>query len=249
MLRLIKILLGVCGVFVAALLALNAYISFKPAPKPTIDHPLATLLPNAPAGWTAKDMDIADSPEMKAQIDAILHFDDAADRVYTSNDGEVDVYAAYWQPGKFSPAKVGSHTPDTCWEHNGWTSMDKHAGVAHDFSGKMLKPYQDGTFEKDGQKINVMWWHLVGGESVYYDLEGWDNGIKGRIERLPAMKADFSKFGLDQRREQLMLRISTNKPFDELWNDPGFVRLMAQLSKTFDLYAEPAATAVPTGKA
>jgi hypothetical protein len=103
---------------------------------------------------------------------------------------------------------------------------------------------ETGTFEKDHQTVHVIFWHLVGGTPMAYDLVGWQNGLAGRIERLPTLLQDFSRFGLDQRKEQLVIRLSSTESFDDMWSDPGFVQFMDNLSRSFDLYAkQPPATA------
>jgi hypothetical protein len=243
--RLIRIFLRVGAVIVLMLLGLNLYISFKPAPKAMIDRPLAAMLPSAPPGWTAQDQDIANTPEMIEQVESVLHYDDAAYRVYSDGNAQVAVYVAHWLPGKFSPAKVGSHTPDTCWVHNGWTEVSRKRADVRELAGGKLKPLEFGKYSnpQDGENVDVIFWHLVGGEPVRYDLSDWHNGIEGRLERLPAMFADFAKFGLDQRKEQLMIRISSNVPFEQLWTQAGFAQMMDQISRQFGLYDTSAADA------
>jgi hypothetical protein len=236
--RWMRAMLGLGAVIVVALLGLNLYITLKPAPKPTIDQPLQNLLPTAPMGWNAKDEPIADTPEQQEQAEEVLHFDDAVYRIYDNGQAQVGVYIAHWLPGKFSPAKVGAHSPDTCWVHNGWSMLERNQAVEQQVAGGTLKPMETGIFEKDHEKVHVIFWHLVGGVPMSYDLFGWQNGLAGRIERLPALFADFSRFGLDQRKEQLVVRLSSNVPFADLWADRSFAQLMDGLSRNFDLYAQ-----------
>jgi hypothetical protein len=151
----------------------------------------------------------------------------------------VEVYVAHWLPGEVSPAKIGAHTPDTCWVDSGWTREERKEAVTRQLAGQDLKPLEFGVFEKDGNRLNVVFWHLLGGEPVRYDLYGWDNGLKGRIERFHTLVQDFVNYGLDQRQEQLIVRISSNTPIDELWSDPGFVQILSQMSRAFGLYANP----------
>jgi hypothetical protein len=117
--------------------------------------------------------------------------------------------------------------------------MQRDHGVIQSFAGGMLKPMETGTFEKEGNKIHVIFWHLVGGIPVQTDLSGWDNGVAGRIERLPTLLADFKRFGLDQRKEQLVIRLSSEVAFEDLWADRGFAQVMDGLSRAFGLYASP----------
>ncbi len=196
------------------------------------------MLPAAPDGWRSIDQDIATTPEEQAQVESVLHYDDAVCRIYTNGPTQVQVYIAHWLPGKFSPAKVGSHSPDTCWVHNGWEQFERNQGVQRDLAGGTLLPMETGTYKKDGQSVHVIFWHLVGGVPMSYDLVGWENGLAGRIERLPVLVEDFKRFGLDQRKEQLVIRLSSANSFDDLWTDPGFVKFLNQFSRTFGLYAK-----------
>jgi hypothetical protein len=240
MAKLIRIFLGLGAVIVAALLVLNVYVALKPRPKPSIDRPLAQLLPAAPLGWQATDLKLADSPEGEERVVSILHYDDAAFRMYQFGENHVGVYVAYWQAGKFSPAKVGLHTPDTCWIDNGWEMNDREHAVTRTIEGETLKPLEFGIYTRGEARENVVFWHLVGGEPNHYDIHGWENGLAGRLQRLPALFADFAKYGLDQRQEQLIVRISSNLPLDELWKNAEFAGLMKSLSDNFHL-----ATALP----
>lgn len=238
--RWLRLLLGLGLVIIVALLGLNIYIAFKPVPKPQIDQPLVNLLPPAPLGWKAQDEPLAGTPEEQEQVEGVLHFDDAVYRIYDNGQAQIGVYIAHWLPGKYSPAKVGSHSPITCWVHNGWSSLQWNQGVEQSLGSGKLKPMETGVFEKDHEKVNVIFWHLVGGIPMHYDLVGWQNGLAGRIERLPTLMADFARFGLDQRKEQLVIRLSSTQAFDQLWANPDFVQFMEQLSRNFDLYAQPA---------
>jgi len=245
--RWMRALLGLAVTIVVVLFGLNLYVNLKPTPKATIDRPLAELMPVAPSGWTAQDQSIADTPEELEKVEGVLHYDDAVCRIYANGHANVQVYIAHWLPGKFSPAKVGEHSPDTCWVHNGWSTIERDHDVQRPLAGGELKPMETGVYEKENQRVSVIFWHLVGGTPMHYDLEGWTNGIVGRIQRLPVLFDDFSKFGLDQRKEQLMIRLSSNVPFEELWSDPGFDQFMDKLSRSFDLYStQPSGANEPT---
>jgi len=235
--RLIRWVLGLAAALVLGLLALNLYIMGKPTPKPSIDRPLAQLIPPAPLGWTSTDLPLADTPEGLAQVESILNYDDAVYRLYQNDHIKVGLYIAYWLPGKVGPAKVGAHTPDTCWVNSGWTMSDRQRAVNRNVGGEALKPLEFGVYEKDGAREEVIFWHLVGGVPTRYDLLGWKDGLAGRLERLPTLMQDLANFGLDQRQEQLVVRVSANVPMQELWANPDFVDLLTSLSHQFHLGA------------
>jgi len=237
--RLIRSLLVFTAVIVTGLLALNIYIGLKPVPAPKINEPLANLMPAAPFGWTVEDEPIADTPEAQARVETILHYDDAIYRIYHSGDTQIGIYVAHWLPGKTSPAKVGAHNPNTCWVDAGWTRTQDQVAVICQLGGADLKPLESGVFEKDGSSLNVVFWHLLGNTPVNYDLVGWHNGLMGRFVRFHTLMQDLLNFGLDERQEQVLVRVSSNTPFDQLWNDRGFVQIMSQVSREFGLYAKP----------
>jgi hypothetical protein len=235
--KVIKGLVCAGAVIAVGLLGLNLYIALRPLPKPSLDRPLAQILPTAPWGWSTQDLPMADSPEGMAQVNSLLDFDDAVFRVYQRGDTQVGVYVAYWKPGKASPAKVGVHTPDSCWIVAGWQRDARERGVHREINGHALKPLEYGEYEKDGQHLQVIFWQLVGGEPVNYDIYGWENGFAGRMQRWPYTWDDIRKYGLDQRKEQLFIRVSMNVPLAELWKDPDFAQLLGQLSERLKLYA------------
>ncbi len=241
MAKLIRIFLGLGAVIVAALLGLNLYFALKPVPKPSIDRPLVQMLPHAPVGWQSADLKLADSPEGEERVVSILHYDDAVFRMYQFGENHVGVYVAYWQAGKFSPSKVGLHNPDTCWVADGWEikPADREHAVTRTLEGEKLKPLEFGIYTRGEARENVIFWHLVGGEPNRYDVQGWQSGLAGRIQRLPALLADLAKYGLDQRQEQLIIRISSNLPLEELWKNAEFTGLMKSLSDNFHLGARP----------
>ena len=67
---------------------------------------------------------------------------------------------------------------------------------------------------------------------------------------LPLVRRDRGILVLDQRQEQLVVRISSTVPFSKLWNDPGFTVLMEEIGRTFNLFAKlpPEAQDAPDGQ-
>jgi hypothetical protein len=63
----------------------------------------------------------------------------------------------------------------------------------------------------------------VNGEpNRYEDQEaGWRNGIIGRLERLPLVWKDIRAYGLNQKNEQMFVRISSNARIEDLFADPA----------------------------
>lgn len=126
---------------------------------------------------------------------------------------------------------VGTHNPDSCWVNSGWQRQKRIYSWQPSLKGQSLKPCEYGVYHKDGENTEVIFWHLVGDETNNYRQKvGWRNGLQGRIERLPLFLKDLKNYGLDQQREQFFIRISSNVPFEQIWDDPSFLELIESLS-------------------
>lgn len=211
--------------FVAATLVLAVALQFLdklvPPPPPTKAGQLADLLPSSVDGWSSKDMPIAETDEMKAQVESRLVYDDYVVRLYERGGTAVMAYVAYWSPGKMPYRMVGAHSPDTCWVQNGWTRENRTQWTQCPNGDLLRQPIEWGTYSRPGSFQHVIFWHLVGGESYGFDQLGGHN-IFGTFH-------DFKRFGLQQRREQYFIRISSNRPIDEIWADPGFQKVITAI--------------------
>jgi hypothetical protein len=123
------------GVYIGltALLGLAAVLTIGPLfasnRRQTIDRPLREIVPAEVAGWRVRELDVADSEEMRSTVMRILQFDDIVFRSYEKPGALVQVYAAYWKPGSVPYGQAGVHTPDTCWVYAGWTMEQREHGV------------------------------------------------------------------------------------------------------------------------
>jgi hypothetical protein len=224
-------LVTVCGVLVV-LLGLVVYSTWFVSTTPKFDKPIGEIVSANILGWTSKDLPLAETETMMAQVNNILQFDQYIYRLYEHDNTQVTVYVAYWGPGKVTTADAGTHNPDSCWVNAGWTREERKYGVERTLGGKKLKPLEYGVYGREKMKLPVIFWHLVGDEVNRYQdqKEGWRNGLEGRIERIPLIWADLKKYGLNQRREQMFIRITANKSFETLFQDPDFIRLMEALA-------------------
>ena len=185
---------------------------------------LATTLPHGVAGWTRRDIPVADSKAGSMNVQGILNFSQAAQAIYARGDTSVLVYVAYWEPGKVSVVDAGSHNPDSCWVNNGCTRTERRYAVAAQVSGRALVPYEYGQYlVPSGGRQNVAFWHLVNGQPNRYEEQnaGWRDGLIGRIERLPLLWKDIRAYGLNQKSEQMFIRLSSNLPIDQILADPA----------------------------
>ena len=193
---------------------------------------LADALPRAVPGWTRRDIPVADSKAASMNVQGILNFSQAAQAIYARGETSVLVYVAYWEPGKVSVVDAGSHNPDSCWVNNGCTRTERRYAVAAKVGGRALVPYEYGQYlVPSGGRQNVAFWHLVNGQPNRYEEQnaGWRDGLIGRIERLPLLWKDIRAYGLNQKSEQMFIRISTNLPIEQFLADPANRELLQAL--------------------
>jgi hypothetical protein len=224
----------ICGaVLLAGLLALVLVTEFG-APRPrrfTVD--LARALPEV-AGWTRREIPVAGSSAALASAQGILNFSQARQVLYGRAGVQVLVYAAYWEPGKVSVADAGSHNPDSCWVNNGCVRTERRYAVPGAVGGRALLPYEYGRYiVPRGGEQNVAFWHLVNGEPNRYEDQqaGWRDGLVGRLERLPLLLKDIRAYGINQKSEQMFIRVSSGARIEDLLADPANQGLWAALEQ------------------
>ena len=218
-----KALLIFGGVMLAGLLVLVLLSEFAPARPRRFTGELSAALPEVP-GWTRREIPVAGSSAAMASAQGILNFSQAKQFLYVRPGAQVLVYVAYWEPGKVSVVDAGSHNPDSCWVNNGCVRTERIYSVPGRIGDRELLPYESGQYiVPNGGKQNVAFWHLVNGEpNRYEDQEaGWRNGIIGRLERLPLVWKDIRAYGLNQKTEQMFVRISSNARIEDLFADPA----------------------------
>ncbi|CAA6694169.1 MULTISPECIES: exosortase-associated EpsI family protein [unclassified Lentimonas] len=211
--------LGIATLLIA--LGLRAYFAFVPPPEPTLHEALADIVPSELPGWKIKDMDMAESPESSARITDFLNFDDAIFRVFEKDDTFVGLYIAYWTPGKASYRWAGSHTPDTCWVLNGWSREAREYGVPFTHENTEFEPAEYGVYSKNNAAQQVYFWHLIGGKAYSYQQ-------KGNLYFLNSL-IDIKNHGLNLRKEQFFIRLSSNKDLEDLKKTNGFEQIMNSL--------------------
>ncbi|MDR0534782.1 MAG: EpsI family protein [Puniceicoccales bacterium] len=197
-------------------------------------------VPGGLEGWESQDVPLSDSEVLNSLIDSALAFDSYAYRFYKKGDCEVAIYVAYWGPGKVSTTDAGVHNPDSCWINAGWRHGKRVHSGEYFAGGRKLKPLEYGIYERQGEgrekgrtlRMPVLFWHLVGGEINPYqtEQEGYRSGIKGRLERLPLFWEDLKRYGLNQRREQMFVRITFTRPIEEMLKMPDFVLLLKSIA-------------------
>jgi hypothetical protein len=228
-----KALLIFGGVMLAGLLALVLAAEFSPPRPRGFTGDLNQVLPEV-AGWVRRDIPIAGTSAAMASAQGILNFSQAKQVLYVRGGTQILVYVAYWEPGKVSVVDAGSHNPDSCWVNNGCVRTERIYSVPGRVGERELLPYESGQYiVPNGGKQNVAFWHLVNGEPNRYEEQeaGWRNGLLGRLERLPLVWKDIRTYGLNQKNEQMFVRISSNARIEDMMADTANGGLFEALTR------------------
>ncbi len=229
-----KLLIIVALIIVVCVAGMVVYAQWFTDSKQRFTASLSKVTPSKLPGWTVEEVPLAESQGEMDHVEKILKFDQYVSRKYTKGDLEITLYAAYWKPGKRSPIDAGGHNPDSCWVNFGWTrTLREFSITGTKIGGHELLPYEFGIYEKGGASISVMFWHLLNGKPYAYEdhRAGWADGIAGVIFRLPKRLEDLKRLGLNQRREQLFVRISFNRQnFDKVLENPDFAEFMDKIA-------------------
>ena len=234
-----KALLIFGGIMLAGLLALVLLSEFA-APRPRgFTGDLAQAFPDV-SGWQRREIPIAGSSAAMVNVQGILNYSQAKQVLYTRGRTQLLVYVAYWEPGKVSVVDAGSHNPDSCWVSSGCVRTERRLAVPGRVGGRDLLPYEFGQYiVPNGGKQNVAFWHLVNGEPNRYEEQqaGWRNGLIGRLERLPLVWKDILTYGINQKNEQMFIRISSGQGMEEMMADPANKELWEALGQ-LGVYAD-----------
>lgn len=137
------------------------------------------------------------------KIDELLNYNIARSYTLRALGGRtVDVYIAYWEPGRQHERNIGDHTPDICWTQAGWEmSIPFDSEINYD-NDTRIPAFQNRVFTKDGVHRYTWYSHLVGGTPSPYS--------RGELSIGNNWKADFLRDILEVKREQYFIRISAN---------------------------------------
>jgi hypothetical protein len=228
-----KVLLIFGGCMLAGLLALVLLSEFAGSRPRGFTGDLGQALPEVP-GWQRREIPLAGSSAAMASAKGILNYSQAKQVLYTRGATQLLVYVAYWEPGKVSVVDAGSHNPDSCWVNNGCVRTERAHAVAGRAGERDLLPYEFGQYIiPNGGKQNVAFWQLVNGEPNRYEDQraGWRDGLVGRLERLPLVWKDIRAYGINQKNEQMFIRISSSKNIPELLNDAEIAGLIGKMGR------------------
>ncbi len=185
-------------------------------------------LPENLPGWSVEEMTIGPTEQDSAAISRCLNYDELIFRQYRSSRGGFYLYLAYWSPHRMPPDAVGGHTPDACWMGGGWTCEASSFSWKSRLGDKELLPAQYRRFRDAAGRVQyVIYWHLVGGKLFEGDY---------RIDGSPSVRScllwkSILLHKTDTNDEQYFVRLSSERPFEEIWDDPGFRTLMESLAR------------------
>lgn len=174
----------------------------------------------------AKPVPLGATEAMTATVAGQLRYDEVLCREFQTPRGAFLVYVAYWAPGKMPTQVVASHTPDRCWSEAGWlcTKQVRQSVLA---AGQVsLKPGEGRIFESPQKQVqHVIFWHLIGPELYDYGE---------RFNRVPSVWRwcrDAARQVLFSPQRQYFIRISSERSFDELKNEPAFEKTLAAIAR------------------
>lgn len=201
--------------------ALAAFFYVNTRPSERLHEPvpdLAAVLPEALPGWrvdTSRDL---------YQFSDTLRTEHLAQRTYVrpAVDGvdQITIYLAYWRPGQAPVSLVASHTPDACWPGSGWTATPS-ANTRETLSlpSRSLAA-AESRFFKNGQFPQHVWfWHLHDGRPIRY------NDPYSPTELLNIAL----RYGFTQEGDQLFVRVSSNRPWSTLADEPLLTEVFSRL--------------------
>lgn len=202
-------------------------------PPPATDvPPLAALVPVEADGWRVT------TREDLARFSGILQTDHLLERMYSKIDDagrltQLTVYVAWWPAGATSVSTVAAHTPEACWPGAGWEQVPAHDG-RRDLplpGGRVAAEAEQRSFKSGDYPQTVWFWHLVAGVPMStFDPRSWREQLRVFFEQ-----------GVRRDQAQAFVRISSNREWAELADDPlvaevlaGFARLGVPVARAGD---------------
>lgn len=177
-------------------------------------YPLSRLSPAAPKGWIMKESPLASTELMVGETLRTLNLTDYFYRTYSHEGMEVRIYVAYWSAGQLDPREVWAHQPDHCWTANGGIILERDDSRILAARGvDQSCPALFRVFQFPTGREEVVFWHLIGGHVSGFDWT--DRSPMGSRWRHLLDSLHQNSFGFAPK-EQLVVRISTNRSIDAL---------------------------------
>ncbi|MFA6960100.1 MAG: exosortase-associated EpsI family protein [Opitutaceae bacterium] len=183
---------------------------------------LAAILPTKPEGW-----DIVRTQDLY-QFAPILKTDHLVQRTYLRHRStpqgdqpvQITIYLAYWVPGQVPVSLVASHTPEACWPGGGWQAEPLEVADSPFLAGARTLPAPEyRTFTQAGIVQHVWYWHLFDGRSITQT----DPRSAVTLLKLAWL------YGFRTSGEQMFVRVSSNRPWSEIRDDPLLDEILGHL--------------------
>jgi exosortase len=192
----------------AVFFQLNSRGTSQPAPAVP---DLASMVPVESSGWQVI------TPDDLYRFSGILQTTHLLERMYLrpTDKGPIQLtaYIAYWAPGQTTVSRVASHTPDACWPGAGWMAQPTTAEhvQAPTLAGLQLAPAEYRVFRNEiGHTQSVWFWHVFDGRVISYRDP----------YSLPALLRIALQYGFRRQGAQYFIRISSNRPWEEIADEP-----------------------------
>ncbi len=205
------------GLAIAVVLVAIFVLNTRPSVRRDLPVPdLMALLPASPAGWQVKTTDLY-------EFAGTLRTEHLAQRRYAreSSHGPVEItlYVAYWRAGQAPVSLVASHTPDACWPGAGWSSLPTaQTRIQLAAAGRLLPPAESRLFKAGEYPQHVWFWHLYDGRPIFY-------GDPYSPRELLAIAV---RYGFRRDGDQLFIRVSSNRPWNEIADEPLLAEFFAR---------------------
>lgn len=197
---------------------------------------LAAALPVALPRWRVHDEPLGPTEFVQDAVARNLNYDDYVHRIYQREGTAFSVYVGFWKAGRMPVSKIASHTPDRCWSSTGWECTAMRFNVREPVGETLLPPAQWRVFvqpdDRDSPRY-VLYWHLVGDE-----LYDYGERFNARPHPLKWWR-DTLKYAIQGSREQYFIRLTSNRAFEEIWDDPGVQELVDALARLGLAQANP----------
>ena len=215
---------GLLSAYAVALLMLGFFIfnTHGPARASVPPPDLEALLPRQASGW-----DIVRTDDLY-RFTPVLETEHLVQRSYlrrkSTPEGErplvITVYVAYWAPGQVPVSLVASHTPDACWPGGGWEPEPVEPAPTPFLTGNhVVSTPEYRLFTNSGVHQNVWFWHLYDGRSI----------AQADPRSAVALMKLALTYGFRTHGEQLFVRVSSNRPWSEVGDEPLVTEILSRL--------------------
>ena len=213
----------IASAFVALGLAGSAFVYVKTRPTratPSDAPDLLALLPSQAEGW------IVSTRHDLYRFEGTLRTDHLDERTYVRRGPEgtdqVTLYVAYWGVGQAPVSIVAMHTPDACWPGTGWDAQPlSEPETRPALETRVLPLAETRLFTNRGFPQYVWFWHL-------YDRRPLP--FQNPHSAVALLRMAWT-YGFTREGDQLFVRVSSNRPWKAIANDPLIAAFFARTQR------------------